>query len=38
MKKTPGLNGGVYNFSVGYKTFDTSDTINIHKYLMKNII
>ena len=34
MKKT-GLNGCVYNFSVDYKTFDTSDKIDIHKYLMK---
>ena len=34
MKKT-GLNGCVYNFSVDYKTFDTSDIIDIHKYLMK---
>ena len=30
-----GLNGCVYNFSVDYKTFDTSDIIEIHKYLMK---
>ena len=34
MKKT-GLNGCVYNFSVDYKTFDTSDKIDIHKYLIK---
>ena len=34
MKKT-GLNGCVYNFSVDYKTFDTSDKIDIHKYLTK---
>ena len=34
MKKT-GLNEGVYNFSFDYKTFDTSDIIDIHKYLMK---
>ena len=25
----------VYNFSVGHKTLDTSDIIDIHKYLMK---
>ena len=35
MKKKTGLNGCVYDFSVDYKTFDTSDIINIHKYLMK---
>ena len=34
MKKTR-LNGCAYNFSVDYKTFDTSDIIDIHKYLMK---
>ena len=34
MKKTR-LNGCVYNFSVDYKTFDTSDITDIHKYLMK---
>ena len=34
MKKT-GLNGCVYDFSVDYKTFDTSDITNIHKYLMR---
>ena len=34
MKKTR-LNGFVYNFSIDYKTFDTSDIIDIHKYLMK---
>ena len=34
MKKTR-LNGCVYNFSVDYKTFDTSDIIDIHKYIMK---
>ena len=34
MKKA-GLNGCVYNFSVDYKTFDTSNIVNIHKYLMK---
>ena len=30
-----GLSGCVYNFPVDYKTFDISDIINIHKYLMK---
>ena len=34
MKKT-GKNGCVYDFSVDYGAFDASDTINIHKYLMK---
>ena len=34
MKKA-GLNGCVYDSSVDYKTLDTSDFINIHKYLMK---
>ena len=34
MKET-GLNEYVYNFSVDYKAFDTSNIIIIHKYLMK---
>ena len=34
MKKT-GLNEYVYEFSVGYNIIDTSNIINIHKYLMK---
>ena len=34
MKKT-GLNGYVYDFSVDYNFFDTSNIIDIHKYLMK---
>ena len=34
MKKTR-LNGYVYEFSLGYNTIDTSNVINIHKYLMK---
>ena len=34
MKKT-GLNGYVYEFSVGYNIIDTSNIISIHKYLMK---
>ena len=41
MKKTPnktnkpGLNGYVHNFSVDYRAFDTSNIIDIHKYIMK---
>ena len=34
MKKA-GLNGYVYDFSVDYRAFDTSNIIDIHKYLMK---
>ena len=34
MSKT-GLNGYVYDFSVDYRAFDTSNIIDIHKYLMK---
>ena len=34
MKKT-GLNGCVYGFSVDYRAFDTSNIINIHKYVIK---
>ena len=34
MKKA-GLNWPVYEFSVDYKTFDTNDIIDIHKYSMK---
>ena len=34
MKKTE-LNGRVYNFFVDQRAFDTSNIINIHKYLMK---
>ena len=30
-----GLNGSVYNFSVDYSIINTSNIINIHKYLMK---
>ena len=30
-----GLNGYVYHLSVHYRAFDTSNIINIHKYLMK---
>ena len=28
--------GGVYHFSVDYDIIDTSNIIDIHKYLMKN--
>ena len=38
MEKKTGLNGCVSDFSVGFKTFDTSNSINIYKYLMKNPI
>ena len=34
MKKI-GLNGWVNNFSVDYRTFDTINIIDIHKYLME---
>ena len=34
MKKT-GLNGCMYNFSVDYRAFDTSNIIDSYKYLMK---
>ena len=34
MKKRE-LNGCMYNVSVDYKTFDTSNTIDILEYLMK---
>ena len=34
MKKT-GLNGYFYEFSVDYNIIDTSDVIDIHKYLIK---
>ena len=33
--KITGLSGCVYDLSVDYKTFDTSDNINIHKYFVK---
>ena len=36
MKKI-GLNGWVYEFSVDYTTFDTSNIIDIRTYLMKKI-
>ena len=34
LKKT-GLNGYLYDFSVDYRAFDTSNCIDIHKYSMK---
>ena len=34
-KKKTGLNEVVYDFSVDYRVFDTSNITNIHKYLMK---
>ena len=34
MKKT-GLNGYVHEFSLDYNIIDTSNIINIYKYLMK---
>ena len=34
MKKS-GLNGCVYDFSVDYRAFYSSDIINIHKNLIK---
>ena len=35
--KKIGLNCCVQDFSVDYRAFDTSNIINIHKYLMKNM-
>ena len=35
MKKTGLLSECVYDFSVDYRAFDTSNIIGIHKYLMK---
>ena len=37
MKKT-GLGGFVKIFSVGFNTIDTSDILDIHKYLMKRTL
>ena len=34
MKKT-GFNGYIYDFSTDYNAIATSDTLDIHKYLMK---
>ena len=33
--KDTGLNGYVYDFSVGYHSISVDDIKNIHKYLMK---
>ena len=35
MKKKTGLNGFVYDFAVDYRAFDTSNIIDIYKYLIK---
>ena len=35
MKKKTGLNASVYNFSFDYRAFDTTNIIDIHKYLTK---
>ena len=35
MKKNPGLNGYVYDFSVDYDAIVVDDIVDIHKYLMK---
>ena len=37
-KKKTGFNGCVYDFSVYYKAFDTTNITDIRKYLMKNLI
>ena len=37
MEKT-GLNGYVYDFNVDYNIIDTSNIIDMHKSLMKNMI
>ena len=36
MKKKPGLNGYVYDFSVHYDVIAVDDILEIDKYLMKN--
>ena len=35
MKKKPGLNGYVYDFSVDYDTAAVDGILDIHKYLME---
>ena len=35
MKKNTELNGYAYEFSVDYNSIDTSNIIDIHKYLME---
>ena len=37
MKKKTGLNRSVNYFSVDYKTFDISNIIDVHKYLIKKL-
>ena len=37
MEKT-GLNGYAYDFNVDYNIIDTSNNIDMHKSLMKNMI
>ena len=34
-RKKTGLNRYVYDFFVDYRAFDTSNIVDIHKYLMK---
>ena len=34
-KKKTGLKGSVIVFAVGYNTFNTSDVLDIHRFLMK---
>ena len=34
-RRKTGLNGYVYEFSVDYNIIETSNIIDIHKYLMK---
>ena len=38
MKKKTRLHEYIYQFSGDYNIIDTSNIINIHKYLMKNMI
>ena len=38
LKKIPGLNGYIYNFSVDYCNTAVDDILDIHKYLMKRNI
>ena len=33
--KKAGLNGCTYDFSIDYRSFDPSNVIDIHKYLIK---
>ena len=35
IKEKTGLNGCIHDFSVDYRTFDTSNIIDIYKYFMK---